>query len=415
MFFFFYLPEVVAFLQFILISTQEVPIGSYLVMVQFALFALLAITHPAMLLRALLRWWPLLLVQILALISSTWSTSPLDSARYASQYLYTAFFGVLLALVMSPRRYLIVLLISLFVFSLMCILYGREGPSFHRMVLIGLTGSKNQMAYQAQLLMLASVAVMMLSNISAGLRWVAVLSLPLSVYLLVETESSTAILMAVGGSAVLVGICISERLTTGGRLAALAGAVLILLPLTVLLPEITGALNHFVFDTLNKDPTLTGRTVLWHRADDLIARRPLFGYGYQSIWMGDSTETIALRRVTGVWDGRIFHFHHQFRQIAVDTGLVGLISFIGIVVAVGLASARQFLLRPSVVTSFFFVTFMLMFARSFIDVVIGPFSVHTLIFYAACVYAFRRAEEGAKTAPAPAHWMHRRTLVPRSR
>src|SRR4030095_9558433 len=95
---------------------------------------------------------------------------------------------------------------------------------------------------------------------SVPLRWVALLSLPLSAYLLVETESSTAMVMAAIGAVALVGPAICHRLHPGGRVAALAGAIVVMLPLLALLPEITGAINHLVFDTLNKDPTLSGRT-----------------------------------------------------------------------------------------------------------------------------------------------------------
>jgi O-antigen ligase len=98
----------------------------------------------------------------------------------------------------------------------------------------------------------------------------------------------------------------------------------------------------------------------------------LLGYGYQSIWMGDSTETIALQRMTGITDGRQFHFHHQFRQIAVDTGYVGLVAFVGVLIATFFAGMRQLLLHPSVPTSFFFILFMLMATRSFTDVIIAP-------------------------------------------
>src|SRR6185436_3334630 len=115
---------------------------------------------------------------------------PTETARYAMQFLYTGVLTVLLAQLMTPRRFITVLLVALFVFSIACIAYGREGPSFHRMVLIGLTGSKNQLAYSSQLLMLTAITVLMLRNISIPMRWVATLSLPLSAYLLVETESS---------------------------------------------------------------------------------------------------------------------------------------------------------------------------------------------------------------------------------
>jgi exopolysaccharide production protein ExoQ len=411
-----FLPEIAAFLLFILTATQMPQYGTVLVLAQFALFGLVAIIRSAALLQTALRWWPLLLVAILALASALWSDAPAASLRYGAQLLFTAFMGVHLARLMSPRRFVTVFMLSMLVFCVLCVLGGQQGISAEGMVLIGLTGSKNQLAYAAQLLMMSGLTVLLLGAVSAAVRWAAVLTLPLAVYLLLETNSATAVLMALGGSFVLIMLWFSQRLAPGGRLAALIGALLVLAPLTALAPEASAWMNHFVFDTLGKDPTLTGRTLLWARADELIAQRPLLGYGYQAIWMGDSFETIGLKRLTGIADGRVFHFHHMFRQVAVDTGLVGLAAFIGALVASGLAGLRQVLLYPTPATSFFFAVFLLMVARAFTDSIMSPFSVHTVIFFACGVYAFRQPESGEQAVRAPhlAAWEQaRRRLQPR--
>lgn len=395
-----YLPEIAGVLIFIMMATQMPAIGPMLILIEFGLVGLLFLFRTTTFLDALLRWWPVLLAPILAAVSALWSEAPMASARYGTQFLFTAFVGVLLARLMTPKRYICVFLAAMFIFCILSILSGRQGYSAQGAVLVGLTGSKNQLGYAAQLLMLSALAVLMMRQMAMPLRWLALLSLPIAVYLLAETDSATAVLMAAGGAAALIILWFSQRFPPGGRLAALIGAVLILAPLTALTAEMIEWVNHFVFDTLNKDPTLTGRTLLWARADDLIVRKPLFGYGYQAIWMGDSTETIALRRLTNINDGRAFHFHHQFRQIAVDTGLVGVVAFSCVLIAVGFSALRQLLLRPSVATSFFLVLFLLMTVRAFTDVIIMPFSVHTLLFFASCVYAFWRPEHAAAQAPA---------------
>lgn len=391
-----FLPEIASFLIFVFMGTQLTSIGPFLILGEFALVGVLFMTRPALFMEIVLRWWPLLLAPILAVVSALWSDAPVASARYGAQYLFTAFVGVLLARLMTPRRFVTVFLLAMFVFCVGCIINGRQGTSAEGWVLIGLAGSKNQLGYAAQLLLLAAITVLLFKNSSPYLRWVAVLSLPLAVFLLEGTNSATAVLMAAGGSAALLAMWFTERMQPGGRLAALIGAVVIIAPLSALTPEAIAWINHFVFDTLNKDPTLTGRTLLWEVADDLIARKPLLGWGYQAIWMGDSIDTIRLQRLTGITDGRVFHFHHQFRQIAVDTGLVGLTAFVGLLVSVGFSQVRQLLIRPDVTTSFFFVIFMLMLARAFTDVIIGPFSIHTLIFMAACTYAFWKPEQAQR-------------------
>lgn len=394
-----FLPQIAAFLLLICMATQVPQIGPVLILLEFALVGLLFVFRTTAFIEVIRRWWWLLLMPFIATLSGLWSDTPALSFRYGAQYFFTAFVGVLIACTMPPRRYIATLLVALFVFCLLCIAWGRQGTSADGMVLIGLTGSKNQMAYAAQVLLMSASAVLLLRDIGLMLRGVALLAIPLAIYLLAGTNSATAVLMAFGGSAVLFGLWWAQRLPPGARLGALIAVAIVLAPLTLLIPEAIEFTNHFVFDTLGKDPTLTGRTILWAHADALIAERPLLGYGYQSIWMGDSSETIGLKRLMDIEDGRQFHFHHAFRIVAVDTGLLGLIPFVIGLVLVGFGALKQTLLRPTVETSFFFVLFVLMVTRAFTDAIIGPFSVHTLLFFGACVYAFWRPEEVEAAAP----------------
>jgi len=410
-----FLPEIAAFLLFICMATQVPQIGAVLILMEFALVGLLFVFRTTAFIDVLKRWWWLLLMPLVAMLSGLWSDTPSLSFRYGAQFLFTCFVGVLIACTMSPRRYIATLLVALFVFCLLCIAWGRQGTSADGMVLIGLTGSKNQMAYAAQVLLMAASALLLMPSMNLVLRALAFLSIPLSVYLLAGTNSATAVLMAFGGSAVLIALWWSQRLPPGARLGALIAAAIVLAPLTLLIPEAIEFTNHFVFDTLGKDPTLTGRTILWQHADALIEERPFLGYGYQAIWMGDSSETIGLKRLMDIEDGRQFHFHHAFRIVAVDTGILGLAPFVIGIVMVGFSAVKQMLLRPSVETSFFFVLFTLMVTRGFTDSIIAPFSVHTLLFYGACVYAFwnvqQSAEQGASEQTPPA-WRRRRPATP---
>lgn len=400
MFFLAFLPEVATFLIFIMMGTQLPQIGSILVLLQLGLIGLLFLYRTGAFVQVLTKWWWLILVPILAVVSALWSDLPAVSARYGAQFLLTAAVGVAMACMLTPRRFVTVFMLSMAVFCVLCIMNGRYGTSADGWVLIGLTGSKNQMAYAAQLLLLSSIAVLCLERISPQLRLAALLSLPLALYLVAGTNSATAVVMALIGTIVLLGMWVAQRLPPGARLGAVVLAVIVCAPLTMLIPEIIDLINHFVFDTLNKDPTLTGRTVLWQYADELIAGRPVLGYGYQAFWMGESHDANALKYIFNVRDGRTFHFHHQFRQIAVDVGMLGLVAFSLALLASGLAAVRQFLSHPSVATSFFFVVFMQMVARAFTDVIVGPFSIHTLLFFAASVYAFYRAPAAAPE-PAP--------------
>lgn len=391
-----FLPEIAGSLMLIMMGTQLPRIGPLLILGEFAIVGILFVFRTTAFFDVLIRWWWLLVFPIICVLSTLWSDVPMVTARYSVQFLFTCFVGVLLARLMPPRRYLLVLMISLFVFCILCIINGRIGSSFDRWVLIGLTGSKNQMAYAAQLLMLSSIGVLLLRNVIPQIKAIALAGVPLSVYLVAGTDSATALLMSVVGSFALVALWFSQRLPPGGRLGAIVAGALMFAPLTALIPEALALINHFVFDTLGKDPTLTGRTILWERADMLIDRRPVLGYGYQAIWMSDSLDTITLKRLADIQDGRQFHFHNHFRIAAVDTGFIGLAAFVGAMIAVGLAALRQILLRPTVETSFFALVFLLMVARAFTDQIIVQFNMHTLLYFAASVYAFWKPQQAAQ-------------------
>ncbi|MBX3509943.1 MAG: O-antigen ligase family protein [Hyphomonadaceae bacterium] len=398
-----YLPEVVAFSVFFLMSLQLPEFGTVSILAQIGATGLLILSRPADALQTLVRWWPLLLVPVLAMLSTFWSDLPEASLRYGAQYLFTAFVGVHLARLMSPQRFLIVLLLAAFVFIVLSLGSPRMGPSFHHSVPIGLTGSKNAMGTQAMLTASVAFAALLMPNISRAVRWIAALALLIGFYFLVRAESATALVTGLVMIMALAGLWYLQRLPANGRLSLLLVGLIILVPLSFLLPEALAWVERFMTDTLDKDPTLTGRTILWAAADELAARRPFLGYGYQAIWLGDSPDSTGLHRLTGMTDGRTFHFHNHYRQIAVDLGYVGMTLFAGTMLVVLLAGIRQFVLRPSVATTFFFLTMLSLALRGSIDLIVGPFAVQTLVFYAAGVYAFKRAKEPVTAArPAPA-------------
>ncbi len=393
-----YLPEIAAFLIFIMISTQVPAIGPLLILAQFGLIGVLILRYPQTFLEIIVHWWPLLLLPLLATLSALWSHLPAVSLRYGLQFLFTAIMGVALARLLSPRQFIIALVLSMFVFLVLCILDGSEGSSIQGPVLIGLTGSKNQIAYIGYLLLLSALTLVMLRGLSPLLRWIAILCLPLALFILAQSNAATAVVLGAVGAALLIALAVLERLPRSGRLATLVGAVVIVSPLLFVIPELLAGMNYFLVETLDKDPTLTGRTLLWDRADDLIAQRPLLGHGYKVIWMGDSTETIALQRLTGIMDGRTFNFHQAFRDVAVDTGFVGLTVFALTMAAGGVKYLMRIVLSPSLPIAFFAVVFLTMIARAFTENIIGPFSLHTILFFAAATYAFA-AEQTAPAQP----------------
>jgi O-antigen ligase len=125
-------------------------------------------------------------------------------------------------------------------------------------------------------------------------------------------------------------------------LAALLATVVLLVgrkmrvsPPIVLSPLLIGyaVLSAMLGDLINRiswhiygNYDLSGRIYIWQFVDFEIAKKPLFGWGYRSIWLvGPDSPTLT---DTGSWVGRMPSAHNGYLDMMLDTGYVGLILFI---------------------------------------------------------------------------------------
>jgi O-antigen ligase len=74
----------------------------------------------------------------------------------------------------------------------------------------------------------------------------------------------------------------------------------------------------------HRDPTLTGRTELWHAILLSIAKRPWLGYGFNAFWMTGGESSIVVAQVNWL----VKDPHNGFLGIALDVGILGLSVFI---------------------------------------------------------------------------------------
>lgn len=82
-----------------------------------------------------------------------------------------------------------------------------------------------------------------------------------------------------------------------------------------------------IFNSIGKEPTISGRTLLWPLLLDQIWKRPWLGYGYGTFWEGGWEG-----QPSDIWRGLIGgfeppHAHNGFLELWVDIGLIGLAIF----------------------------------------------------------------------------------------
>jgi O-antigen ligase len=85
-----------------------------------------------------------------------------------------------------------------------------------------------------------------------------------------------------------------------------------------------------VVGKLMSDPTFTGRNDIWRFTLDHIAERPIVGFGYQAFWK--TSELVNSWTYLESWGYRASDAHNGFLNIAVMTGLVGLVLALGWIV-----------------------------------------------------------------------------------
>ena len=107
----------------------------------------------------------------------------------------------------------------------------------------------------------------------------------------------------------------------------------------VLIPFVTLFIGHGggIFESMGRDPTLTGRTEIWDQLLHL-SKNPLFGAGFESFWLGTRLEHIWITFP------EINEAHNGYLEVFLNLGWIGLI-LLGIVIVTGYRSVMLELRR----------------------------------------------------------------------
>ncbi|WP_217433704.1 O-antigen ligase [Caulobacter sp. S45] len=336
----------------------------------------------------------MLLLPAWAIISIFWSSDPLGTARYSLQLALTCLGGVAIAALVPPRRFVLLLFGATFLFALVCIASRRTGPAADGMVLVGLTGSKNQLSYVGQMLISTALAVGVDRERHLGWRALTLPALVVGAYLVLVTKSATGVLTAALAAALFIGFVVYRATAPSLRawLLIATGVAALGLAVAGVFAVGGGGLDSFRRDVLHKDATLTGRTLLWSVASDAIAQRPVLGHGYKAFWTSGDTNAIGLLRSVNVTDARGFGFQDTYREITVDLGVTGLALLALATVPAFLRLLGRELSRPDHVEAFLAVTAVIFVIRSTVDMSVEPMYIYTTLIYALCGYGLKRRD-----------------------
>jgi exopolysaccharide production protein ExoQ len=149
-------------------------------------------------------------------------------------------------------------------------------------------------------------------------------------------------------------------------------------------------LFDLLLQSIGKDVSLTGRTLLWSHALSVIADHP-FGVGLQAYWNDSNIDAIRFWETFYIDNHYGFHFHDLWLETGVELGVIGIVIAAATTLAVFSSVWRWVLQNPAPESCFFagFVTFIL--ARTVGEVELyAQFSMTSMLFLAGYYYASTR-------------------------
>lgn len=268
----------------------------------------------------LLRDPVLILLMALVALSLSWSETPEIALRRAVALFGTTLFGAYMAARFSFRDQLVLVITMCTIAMLMSIAIVFLIPEMGIMTQGAYQGAwrgsfshKNPLARTMVLAALAYALIPTQTLLGRASRWLGIFA---AVGLVMMANSATAILalVALWGFYRLVRM---QRWQARARLAVFAIGAAGAISVGVLIIDNL----EVIFGWFGRDTSLTGRTLLWSSAIQMIEQRPLLGYGYSSFWLGAQSAAGIIWQAVG-WDPG--HAHNGFVDLTLDLGLLGL-------------------------------------------------------------------------------------------
>jgi O-antigen ligase len=149
------------------------------------------------------------------------------------------------------------------------------------------------------------------------LRYICIIALCITVAFM--SKSSVSI---VAIAALLCFDCVGRLYLKGGSGRAIS-IWLFIVGLIALL--FFSANEDVILEFLGKDPTLTGRTLIWSHVMDDISERPLLGWGYAAFWVPGNPAATEIAEALK-WTAP--NAHNGLLEFLLDVGLVGTSLFV---------------------------------------------------------------------------------------
>ena len=294
--------------------------GIYLVTFFFLLLRFKRVLYIVM--RNWFMWLLIGLLVALAVLSALWSDALGATLRNSIALAGTTLFGGYLATRYSFREQLQMLAWALSIMGVLSLLYILVGPSGGIAADpeggVGMSGAFGHKQALGKSMALAAMVLFILALGSRRYRWLAWVGCSFALVLVLFSQSLGALLL-VGTFMVLWPLYKALRWRYTVAVPFLIAVVLVGSAAAMVL--LTNADTLLV--AFGKDPTLTGRTIVWSAVLDMIRERPWLGYGFGAFWRGEEGPSALVWLTTG---HEYANAHNAILTVWLDLGLVRGIS-----------------------------------------------------------------------------------------
>lgn len=239
-------------------------------------------------LAALVKGWPIVLFGVVGILSTFWSDNPALSLKRGIQILLTSI--ICLSLIYSVRKEILLMVLAscLLVATAYALSSSHTTSIFYtgEVIRVGHFGSKNNMSSYGAFGAIIGVGCLLLSKPLRGQRAVGLLCCVVSLLVVWQAKSlgTNLVILAVIGIAVLLHLYATH---TNDRVFRRIFNLIILGYLLAIITTIVVTFDYASYEammfSLGKDPTITGRTIIWEIGLHSIKQNPWLGVGLQAI------------------------------------------------------------------------------------------------------------------------------------
>ena len=296
------------------------------------------------------------LVPLLALCSITWSSEVAITLRLSLELILTVGMAMVIAEQLDPDEVILAICAAT---GLICLAsLGINHPYYDGMTgrtsWAGIYQNKNSLCTCAAMFAMSSAAVAANARYHGVLRLSALGGIAFGLLMAVLARA-VATIAACGVMLMCFGVLYLSHMLPRGRRSFYFEIVGMVLVVGGALGGLLVLSNAELFlGLVGKDPTLTGRTLLWAFASRLAQDHPVLGVGYQAFWVQGHTAAELLWKTNHISTRSGFHFHSLYYIMLTELGYVGVALALHYFLRTFLATLRWTRLTSSSASIFFF-------------------------------------------------------------